>query len=413
MFRENTDISSFYIAGINYKKTDASVRGQFSINTDQYNEILQLAPTYGIKEFFILSTCNRTEIYGFAESVDALSELFFALNPDQHSIFKTLSYTRSGLKAVEHLFNVAGGLDSQILGDYEIVGQIKLAVKISKSHSFIGAYLDRMVNEVLQACKQIRTTTALSGGTVSVSFAAVQFVKQHFPEFCGKKILLLGTGKIGRNTCKNIADYLPGNIVTLLNRTAEKALDLALEYNFEAGDINNLNQYVDEADVIIVATNAENAILEKQHFQLSTKKIVIDLSVPCNVSADVKENKSITLVNVDELSKIKDETLKMRALEVPKAKAIIKEHINQFKNWHEMRKHVPVLKAVKSHLEKMQAGNLEDSFIPALIANMCDKAAEEKIQKVINGMAVKMRIQNQRGCQYIEAMNDFISTASN
>ncbi|MEO7046209.1 MAG: glutamyl-tRNA reductase, partial [Ferruginibacter sp.] len=94
-------------------------------------------------------------------------------------------------------------------------------------------------------------------------------------------------------------------------------------------------------------------------------------------------------------------------------KIIIKNHINAFMEWHQMRKHVPVLRAVKSHLEKMHSGGIEDSFVTALVANMCDKAAEEKIQKVINGMAVKMRLQNQRGCQYIEAMNDFIATASN
>lgn len=413
MFRETTDISSFFIAGINYKKTDASVRGKFSVNAEQYAEIISLAPQYGVTQFFILSTCNRTEIYGFAENVNELSKLLCAHSPNQLESFTDICYTKNGTKAIEHLFNVAAGLDSQILGDYEIIGQIKQAVKFSKSHSFMGAYLERLINEVLNASKEIRTNTALSGGTVSVSFAAVQFIKQQFEIIKGKKILLLGTGKIGSNTCKNIADYLPGTLVTLVNRTADKASELAAKYNFSSGDINLLNEFVNNADVIIVATNATDAILNKENFATADKKIIIDLSVPCNVSSDVKAVSGITLVNVDELSKIKDETLKKRASEIPKVKIIIKEHINAFMEWHQMRKHVPVLKAVKSHLEKMHSGSIEDSFVPALVANMCDKAAEEKIQKVINGMAVKMRLQNQRGCQYIEAMNDFIATASN
>jgi glutamyl-tRNA reductase len=413
MFRETTDISSFFIAGINYKKTDASVRGKFSVNPEQYAEIISLAPQFGVTNFFILSTCNRTEIYGFAENASQLSKLLCSHSSNLLESFTDICYTRNGTKAIEHLFNVAAGLDSQILGDYEIIGQIKQAVKFSKAHSFMGAYLDRLINEVLNASKEIRTTTALSGGTVSVSFAAVQFIKQQFETIRGKKILLLGTGKIGSNTCKNIADYLPGTLVTLVNRTADKASELAAKYNFSYANMNLLNEHINNADIIIVATNATEAILKLESFHAEDKKTIIDLSVPCNVSPDVNTLPGITLINVDELSKIKDETLKKRAGEIPKVKIIIKKHINAFMEWHQMRKHVPVLRAVKSHLEKMHSGSIDDSFVTALVANMCDKAAEEKIQKVINGMAVKMRLQNQRGCQYIEAMNDFIATASN
>jgi glutamyl-tRNA reductase len=118
------------------------------------------------------------------------------------------------------------------------------------------------------------------------------------------------------------------------------------------------------------------------------------------------------LLNVDELSKIKDETLQRRTAEIPKVKAIISEHIHAFREWHEMRKYVPVLKHVKGHLQKIYAG-FEYASGSTPVINFCEKTAEEKIQKAINGMAVKMRTHNQRGCQYIEAMNDFISTASN
>ena len=414
MFKERTtDISSFFIAGINYKKTDAAIRGQFSISSDQYQQIISMAPQYGITQFFVLSTCNRTEIYGFAEEASQLSKLLCTQTQGSYQSFAESCYSKAGVNAVEHLFNVAAGLDSQILGDYEIVGQIKQAVKFSKEHCFLGSYLERLVNEVLQASKKIRTTTALSGGTVSVSFAAVQFVKQHYKEVSDKKILLLGTGKIGSNTCKNIVDYLPGASVTLINRTPEKASTLAKQYSLLFSSMENIQQCINEADIIMVATNAEEPIIKKSHFKNNSKKIIIDLSVPCNVAADVKELKNIILVNVDELGKIKDETLLKRTAEIPKVKNIIAEHIDAFMQWHQMRKHVPVLKAVKTQLKKMQYASIENPSLPALVANMCDKAAEEKIQKVINGMAVKMRSQNQHGCHYIEAMNDFITTASN
>lgn len=412
MYRSHTDIGDFFIVGINYKKTDAAIRGQFSINTDQYQEVITSASEFNIKEFFVLSTCNRTEIYGFAESAERLSELLCTQTEGTLQEFKAMSYAKKGLEAIEHLFEVAAGLDSQILGDYEIVGQIKQAAKFSKQHHCVGAYLERLINEVLQACKKVRTTTGMSGGTVSVSFAAVQYAKQHFVNVAGKNILLLGTGKIGSNTCKNIVDYLPGTLVTVMNRTDEKAAELASKYSLGYDLYENLQSNIDRADIILVATSAEEPIIRKENISGTASKLIIDLSVPCNVAPDANEHDHVVLLNVDELSKIKDETLQKRTAEIPKVKMIIREHIRAFEEWHDMRKHVPVLKHVKGHLQKIYAG-FEYASVSTPVSSFCEKAAEERIQKVINGMAVKMRTHNHRGCQYIEAMNDFISTASN
>ncbi len=405
------DISSFFVAGINYKKTDASIRGQFAINNEQYEQVIDSATSFGINEFFVLSTCNRTEIYGFAEDPDALCALLCSQTEGSLKSFKEMSYIKSGAEAIEHLFNVAAGLDSQILGDYEIIGQIKQSAKFSKQRNCIGAYLERMINEVLAASKKIRTNTSLSGGTVSVSFAAVQFIKEKFKEFSTKKILLLGIGKIGSNTCRNLADYLPGAPVTLINRSVEKAQELAKEFNFQYSPIENMQACIDDADIILVTTNANEPLICNEHFSKETEKLVIDLSVPCNVAEEVKNIPGIELINVDELSKIKDETLLKRSAEIPKAKMIIEEHVAEFIEWHQMRKHVPVLKHVKNKLLTIQSDTIFDPSVTVPFS--CDeRAAEDKIQKVINGMAVKMRTQNQPGCHYIEAINDFISTAS-
>lgn len=412
MNSSHTDIANFFIAGINYKKSDAAVRGQFSINGEQYLQVVSSALRFNIKEFFVLSTCNRTEIYGFAEDVATLGELLCTQTEGSLEEFTRMSYCKRGLDAIAHLFDVAAGLDSQILGDYEIVGQIKLAAKFSKQHHCLGAYLERMVNEVLQASKKIRTTTSMSGGTVSVSFAAIQFAKQHFKHIAGKKVLLLGTGKIGSNTCKNLVDYLPGTSVTVMNRTVEKAVELAQRYSLSYDKMENLQENINTADIILVATNAEEPIIRTEHLQTGKSKLIIDLSVPCNVAPEIKGMDNVLLLNVDELSKIKDETLQRRTAEIPKVKAIISEHIDAFEEWHDMRKYVPVLKHVKGHLQNIYAG-FEYTSTSSPVINFCEKTAKEKIQKAINGMAVKMRNHDQRGCQCIEAVNDFISTASN
>jgi glutamyl-tRNA reductase len=396
----NDDISRFYIAGINYRKTDAAVRGDFAVSPENYQLILTEARNSDIKEVFILSTCNRTEIYGVAPNSSVLIDLLCKYTSGNKETFISRAYIKSGTEAINHLFNVSAGLDSQILGDYEIVGQIKQAVKQAKEHHCVGAFIERLINSNLQSSKTIKNQTELSGGTVSVSFSAVQYIKQNEKDLQHKKILLVGIGKIGRNTCKNLVDYLPVKNITLINRTDEKAKALAAELGLRTAPFNHLIEEVQSADIILVATNAAEPTILSSHIKGYGNKLLIDLSIPYNVEPSTKDIPGITLVNVDELSKLKDRTLDKRKAEVPKAKAIIADHITDFLEWYEMRKHVPVLRAVKVKLEELHCG-----YYPhAPLVNH-----QEKIQKVINVMAVKMRQHNTRGCQYIEAINEFIA----
>jgi len=405
------EIDLFFVAGINYKKTDAGVRGQFAINHGQYLSLLQKAKQAGISEFFVLSTCNRTEIYGLAKHVEDLISLLCSETIGTEEDFKQLSYIKSGSDAVTHLFSVAAGLDSQILGDYEIVGQMKQAARLAKENGFIGTFMDRLVNAVLQSSKAVRTQTQLSGGTVSVSFAAIQFLKEQGWDYSEKKILVLGTGKIGGNTCKNLVDYLGTRSITLINRTEGKAQQLAEELGLHFAAYGQLAEYVQQSDVIIVATNSPEPVITKHDLVNSGSKILVDLSIPNNIEPVAAELQHITLVNVDGLSSINDKTLQNRLAEVPHAKAIIQEHIDEFIAWHGMRRHVPVLKAVKAKLYDMQHCSLFQSAYPTVVEEYYQPA--DTIQKVINSMAVKMRSQHQPGCNYIEAINDFITSRVN
>jgi glutamyl-tRNA reductase len=398
------DISNFFVAGINYKKSDASVRGQFAIGSEQYANVLQKASLLGLNEIFILSTCNRTEIYGFANSSNQLVELLCSETLGNKEIFLQSAYIKNGSNAIEHAFNVGAGLDSQILGDYEIVGQLKNAVKFSKQHGFVGAFTERLINCVLQSSKLIKNNTELSGGTVSVSFAAVQYIKQVVANPSSKNILLMGVGKIGRNTCKNLVDYLDTNNITLINRSPEKAEELAKELGLRSASLENLHDEIAKADIILVATNSPEPTILKEHVEGHGEKLIIDLSIPYNVHEEAQELSNVQLVNVDELSKLKDETLRMRMAEVPKAKAIIAEVMEEFKEWYEMRKHVPMLKHLKIKLKELYTH--PSYFNPAT----CPKKIDVQIQRVLNDTAGKVKLQNQCGCQYLAALNDFIST---
>ena len=173
------DISGFFIAGINYRKSDATIRGQFAISSEQYALLLEQSPSFGIHEFFIVSTCNRTEIYGFAENPAQLIHMLCSQTEGSKHSFTSLCYIHQGVAAVEHFFKVGAGLDSQILGDYEIVGQIKQAAKFAKKFGRIDVFTERLVNCMLQSSKAIKNQTSLSEGTVSVSFAAVQYLREN------------------------------------------------------------------------------------------------------------------------------------------------------------------------------------------------------------------------------------------
>jgi len=402
------DISKFYAIGINYKKSNATTRGLFAVTTEQYTAILEKATIQGFSELFVLSTCNRTEIYGFGENAQQLITLLCSETKGDTATFNNLAYIKNGKQAIQHLFEVSAGLDSQILGDYEIVGQIKAAVKFSKERGFIGIFIERLVNFVLQSSKAIKNETAISGGTISVSFAAVQYIREKVMDIADKKIVLLGTGKIGRNTCKNLVDYLDTKNITLINRTEEKASGLAREMGLQYAAISELTTELASADIILVATNAAQPTILRKHLEEKGKKLIIDLSVPYNVELAAQELTTITLVNIDELSKLKDETLARRQAEVPKAKAIITKHIAEFVDWLMMRRHAPILKAVKSKLKEIHTSPLFSNHTSTV--NFAGNDPDEKIQRVINGMASKIRLQNQGGCNYIEAINEFIAT---
>jgi glutamyl-tRNA reductase len=393
-------ISDFYVAGINYRKTDAAIRGHFAINNDQYKTLLQSAAAYPVNELFVLSTCNRTEVYGIAASSSALVSLLCSQTRGDRATFEASAYIKQGKAAIEHLFQVAAGLDSQILGDYEVISQIKNAIALAREYGFINLFLDKLMQHTLQSSRSIRSNTRLSSGTVSVSFAAVQYMKQRVPDIAGKKILLVGVGKIGRNTCKNITGHLGTTNITLVNRTDEKAAELAAELGLHYAPYASLDAEIAASQVILVATNSVEPTIYAHQVAGSGPKMIIDLSVPYNVDTAVADLPGIHLVQVDELSKINDETLQNRMAEVPKAKSIIAAQITEFREWYLMRKNVPVIRAVKDKLEYIQS------------CSMCgDTPApdHEKIQKVLNNMATRMKQQNQGGCNYIEAINDFMT----
>lgn len=401
--KRSKELGHFYVAGISYKKTDATTRGRFAVNETQYQQILQAARQQGLDEVFIISTCNRTEIYGFADSANQLIALVCSVIGADTHLFHSLAYIKSGEEAVLHLYQVGAGLDSQILGDYEVSAQVKNAARFAKKLGSLGTFTERMINSVLQVSKLIKNETELSTGTVSVAFAAVQLLKKTVPQLAQKKILLFGVGKIGRNACKNLLDYTGVQQVTLINRTDSTAAAFANEHGLRFAPYASLIDEIRQAEVILVATNAPTPTILKSYLEFSGPKTIIDLSIPHNVENGVRSLPHVVVANVDDLSRIQDETLLMRQAEVPKALSIIREHMQDFLYWYQMRKHAVVLQAVKNKLSEIHTKEiLQHKRAASLPQEEVEMLSSRIIQKLINMMASKVRQANGKGDQMIE-----------
>ena len=366
---------NLYNIGVSYKKADAHTRGRYSLSKENQIELLKEAKEIGFEGIFILSTCNRTEITGFAEHPYQLIQLLCKYSDGNVEEFARISNVYKGNEAINQLFRIGTGLESQILGDYEIVGQLKLAFKLAKKYQTINAHLERLINLVLQASKKVKNTTQLSSGTTSVSYAAVQYIIENIPSYNSKNILVFGLGKMGKHTCKNLAEYTKNKSVCLINRTEEKAISFVKEHtSIRNSSIENLTEEIANSDILIVSTGSDTPTVTKEHLSIDKEILILDLSMPENVDTSVSEYENVSLVNVDELSKITLETLSTRQKEVPIAEEIIEDYKEEFNDWLNNRKLVPAINALKESLEAIQKDEI--NFQKKKIKNFDENHAE-------------------------------------
>jgi glutamyl-tRNA reductase len=347
--------TNLYNISVSYKKAEAHIRGRFSLTKSAQVELLKEAKGNGIEGILVLSTCNRTEITGFAEHPFQLIQLLCKYSNGTVEEFAQFSNVYKNQEAITHLFRMGTGLDSQILGDYEIVGQLRKAFRQAKEHKTTNAYFERLLNHVMQASKRVKNETRLSSGTTSVSYAAVQYIIRNLSDYNTKNMLVFGLGKMGKHTCKNLAEYTQNKAVSLINRTEEKAIEFVKEHSsIRKAIIQNLNDEIQKSDVLIVSTGADTPTITAAQIPRDKDLLILDLSMPENVAAEVKELKNVTLVNVDELSKVIDETLAIRQQEIPIAEAIIETYKEEFNEWLNNRRFTPAVYALKKSLETIQ-----------------------------------------------------------
>lgn len=357
------DLSQFICLGVNHWKAEVEVRERFSItNEDKQRAFLHAAYDQGIKNLFIYSTCNRTEIFGYGADFEHILRLLLNHSKGTKKDFLDFGFVYEGEEAIQHMMEVAVGLDSQILGDLQIVKQIKDAVAFAREEGTLDREIQKLLQLLFITHKRVRTETALGQGAATTSYAAIQWAKKRLETLENRNILLVGLGKIGAVTCSNLLNLGCKN-VAIVNRTEEKAAEFAKHHGIKHAPFSHLAEEIAFSDLVIVTTGADEYVIGPKEVELAKAKgqltIFMDMSVPRNVDPAIDAYDFVDVANMDMLSEVTDEAYKLRADSIPAAKKIIKESIQELKFWIAEQAVVPTIKALTQKLDGIRVSELE------------------------------------------------------
>jgi glutamyl-tRNA reductase len=386
--------SNFFLVGIDHRNADVGIREKFSLSEQQTSHLMFDYKKLGGDGMMVLSTCNRTEIYAFGNCPRDIISLFCKHTSNKEEFYYRYQQIKQNREAIEHLFKVGSGLESKILGDFEIVGQLKKSFIFAKEQGFSNSFMERLVNNAVQTSKKVKNNTQLSSGAASVAFASVQRIKKYIKEEnAAPKVVLLGLGKIGRTSCENLINQTGIKDITLTNRTDEKAERLAQRFGVKHLDFSHLKSGLDDADVVIVATGADKPTVLPEHFITDKKRLVLDLSVPRNVHTEVYQKASFEVVDVDQLSQIAEENTQKRRDEIPAALEIIKEMTSEFYIWLESRRVAPTIQAVRQKMEAWKSKEVQNILkkYPDLNAEHAEILASQLLNKITGQFARQLK----------------------
>ena len=402
------NVKNCQVIGVSYKNADLDTRGLFSLSDLQLHSLFLEAKQKSFKELLIINTCNRIEIFGWNNNTDDFINLLCKHSNGDIKTFEKFGYILTGNKAIKHLFRVGTGLDSQILGDFEIIGQLKQSLNKSKRLNLVSGRLERLVNSVIYSSKKIKNQTKLSSGATSVAYASVQYIIKNVKNISKKKIVLFGIGKIGRNTCENLIKHTKNEHIVLINRTQEKAEKIGIKFPVIVKPYGELTTEINNTDVLIVATSSSKPTITKDLIFNSKNLLILDLSIPRNVDTQIKELNDIKVVHLDELSQITDSTIEKRKKDIPKAELIINSIFKEYILWLSQRKFSPTLKSFKQQVTQLKKEKLNcphNTFFS-------DKA-EEIAEKITGKVASFLKENPNKVPETIDLINRFLKVESN
>ncbi|MBI5006455.1 MAG: glutamyl-tRNA reductase [Nitrosomonadales bacterium] len=351
--------------GINHQTAPLSVREQIAFNAETLDSALRdLVGNGAAKEATILSTCNRTEIYcstnAPVQAVDWLASYHHLPTAE----IEPYIYRLPQEQAVKHAFRVASGLDSMVLGEPQILGQMKQAVRQAEQAGTLGFLLHKLFQRTFSVAKDVRTQTEIGANLISMAAAAVKLAERIFPSIAEQRILFIGAGEMIELNAVHFAARTPQHI-TVANRTLERAQVLARRINGHAITLNELPEQLAQHDIIVTCTASPLPILGKGMVERALKQrkhrplFIVDLAVPRDVEKEVAELDDVFLYTVDDLSEVVRDGLDARQGAVKEAEVIIDSGVNEFIHWMESRGVVPTIRTLRDHAERQRRHEVE------------------------------------------------------
>lgn len=345
------------VVGLNYKTAPVEVREKLSFSEDALQESLTKLKGYkNLEGCALLSTCNRTEVYAATLDVESglnsIRNFLSECSGVEACEIKNYLYTHTLYDCIHHLFRVAAGLDSMVLGETQILGQVRVAYQKSCEYGATNGILNTLFQQAITVGKRVRTETGIDRHAVSISYAAVELAKQVFGTLDGNKILIIGAGKMSELTAKHLLSNGVADVV-VANRSFDKAVVLAEQFGGRAIKYEQLFEHMVDSDIVISCTSAENYILDLDNLtpvleQRENKKIfMIDIAVPRDIDPVVGGLDNVELYDIDELQYVVDKNLEQRRKAAAWAEQIIDEEINEFFKWLNSQFIIPTIVALK------------------------------------------------------------------
>jgi len=360
------------VVGLNHKTAPVEIRERLALPERELKDSLAYLNNYpALREKVILSTCNRVEIYAEAKEVEVGSENIKDFLSSYHRIprqeFEQYLYTLYHREAITHLFRVSSSLDSMIVGEPQIVGQVKEAYLWAKEAKATGTILNQLFEKALSVAKLIRNETRISENAVSVSFAAVELAKKIFGTLEGKVILLIGAGEMAELAARHLANQGVGSVL-VSNRTYERAVALAAELGGRAIRFDDLSSELINADIVISSAAAPHYILVKRQIAQLIKArrnrpmFFIDIAVPRNIDPAINELDNVYLYDIDDLQTVVEHNIKEREKEALKGEEIIRRETQNFIRWLETLNAVPTIKMLRDKAEQIRVKEMEKTL---------------------------------------------------
>lgn len=359
------------LIGMNHKTAPLEIRERLSLSCgDDISHLAEIMNIPEVKEGLYLATCNRVEVLANAATCESAVEglrafIFHHGNLSVEEMNKCL-YLHFDHEAVRHLFRVASSIDSMVMGEPQILGQIKDAFRTAVEHNSTGVILNKILHHAFRVAKRVRTETGIANNAVSVSFAAVELAKKIFGTLEGRNVLLIGAGEMSDLAAKHLVSRRVGKI-SVANRTYARAVKMAEDFHGTAVEFDTLPEKLHEVDIVITSTGAPGYVLTRPMVEAAIRRrknrllFFIDIAVPRDIDPAVGEIDNIYLYNIDDLQEIVDSNLKSRKKEAAKAEAIIDEEVTKYLEWYSALEVVPTIISLREKMEGIIRGEIAKS----------------------------------------------------